>query len=96
MFLTDLTNLDVEIEDEDKVLILLSSLPDEAYETFVLTLINKRISLSYNEVTAALVNLELRRKDKECYTSDTSAEVLTAKVVQTEEEKINKNPIGSP
>ena len=35
--LADLTNLDVVIEDEDKVLILLSSLPDEGYETFVLT-----------------------------------------------------------
>ena len=35
--LTDFINLDVVIEDEDKVLILLSSLPDEGYETFVLT-----------------------------------------------------------
>ena len=38
--LTDLTNLEVVIEDEYKALILLSSLPDEEYETFVLTLIN--------------------------------------------------------
>ena len=37
-FLADLANLDVVIDDEDKTLILLSSLPDEGYETFVLTL----------------------------------------------------------
>ena len=67
------------IEDEDKALILLSSLLNKGYETFVLTLINERTSLSYSEVTAALVNLELRGKDKGCSTSDTSTEVLTAR-----------------
>ena len=51
--------------DEDKALILLSSLSDEGYETFVLTLINGRTFFSYKEVTTALVNLKLRRKDKE-------------------------------
>ena len=39
-FLTDLINVDVEIEEEDKALILLNSLSDEKYETFVLPLIN--------------------------------------------------------
>ena len=38
--LTDLINVDVSIEKEDKTLILLNSLPDEEYETFILTLIN--------------------------------------------------------
>ena len=95
--LADLANLDVVIEDEDKALILLSSLPDEGYEIFVLTLINGRTPLSYSEVITALVNLELRRKDKECSTSETSAEVLTTKeVVQTKEEKTSRNPFGSP
>jgi len=32
--LADLANMDVVIEEEDKALILLSSLPDEDYETF--------------------------------------------------------------
>jgi len=64
--------VDVVIEDEDKALILLCSLHDEGYETFVLTLINGRTSLSYIEVTTTLVNLELRRKDKESF-SGTSA-----------------------
>jgi len=76
--LADLANEDVVIEDENKTLILLSSLPHEGYETFVLTLINGRTSLSYVEVTTALVNLELRRKDKESF-NGTSAEVLTVK-----------------
>jgi len=52
---------------------------DIRIETFVLTLINGRTFLSYSEVTTALVNLELRRKEKECSSSDTSAEVLAAK-----------------
>ena len=56
----------------------MSSLPDEGYETFVLTLINERTSLSYSEVTTALVNLELRRKDNESL-DGTSAEVLTVR-----------------
>jgi len=58
---------DVVIEEEDKTLILLSSLPGEGCETFVVTLINERTSLSYAEVTTAFVNLELRRKDKESF-----------------------------
>ena len=77
--LADLANLDVVIADEDKALILLSSLPNERYETFVLTLINERASLSCKEVTITLVNLELRKKDKECSISNTSADVLTAR-----------------
>jgi len=38
--LTNLINVDVKIDEEDKVMILLNSLPDEEYETFILTLIN--------------------------------------------------------
>jgi len=70
---TDLANVNVVIED--KVLILLSSLPDEDYETFVLTLINGKQSLSYNEVSSALINHELRRKDKESSNSTSAAEL---------------------
>ena len=54
--LADLANMDVVIEEEDKAFILLSSLLDEDYETFVLTLINVKQSLSYNEIFSALVN----------------------------------------
>ena len=35
--LTDLLNVDVKIDEEDKAVILFNSLPDEEYETFTLT-----------------------------------------------------------
>jgi len=57
-------------------LILLSFRPDERYETFIFTLINERTSLKYSEVITALVNLELRRNDKESL-GGTSVETLT-------------------
>ena len=93
----NLANLDVVIDDEEKVLILLSSLPDEGYETFVLTLINRRTSLSYKKITTTLMNLEPKRKNKECSTRDTSAEVLTARRSSPNQRReINRNLIGSP
>ena len=61
--LTDLVNVDVETSEEDKAVILLNSLPREEYETFTLTLINERKSLNYSEVSAALINYEVRRQD---------------------------------
>jgi len=67
--LVDLSNLNVVIDDEDKVLILLSYLSDEGNETFVFTLINGRTSLSYKDVTTALMNLELRRNNEESFAS---------------------------
>ena len=56
--------MDVKIYEEDKTVILLNSLPEEEYETFTITLINGRQSLNYNEVSAALVNFEVRRYDR--------------------------------
>ena len=53
--LANLLNVDVAIEEEDKALILLNSLPDEEYETFVLTLINGKETLNYSDVSADLV-----------------------------------------
>ena len=38
--LINLINVDVNIKEDDNALILLNSLPDEEYETFVLTLID--------------------------------------------------------
>jgi len=85
--LTNLTNMDEMIKDEDKALILLSSLPDEKYETFVLTLINDKSSLSYNNVSAALVNHELRRKDKASYSISTTTETLTVRRIDSNHRK---------
>ena len=33
--LTNLVNVDVNIDEEDKAIILLNSLPEEEYETFI-------------------------------------------------------------
>ena len=57
--------------------ILLNSLPREEYETFTLTLINGRKSINYNEVSAALVNYEVRRQDGLSSSGSTIAEALT-------------------
>jgi len=76
--LADLANMDVVIEEEEKTLILLSSLPDEGYKIFVLIVINEKISLKHSEVTTALVNLELRWKDKESL-GGTLVEALTVR-----------------
>ena len=53
--LVDLVNVDVVIEEEDKTSILLNSLPDEEYETFVLTMINGKQTLNYSDVPASLM-----------------------------------------
>jgi len=60
-------------------LILLNSLPDEEYETFVLTLINGKQSLNYSDVSVALVNQEVRRMDKQISFSSKIAEAMTAR-----------------
>jgi len=77
--LTDLVKLDVKIDEEDKTVILLNSLPKEEYETFTLTLINRRKSLNYNEVSVALVNYEVRRQDRLSSSGSTTAEALTVR-----------------
>jgi len=75
----DLINVDMAIEEEDKALILLNSLPDKEYEIFVLTLINGKQTLNYSDVSATLVNYEVRRKDKQSSSKSTLAEALTVR-----------------
>ena len=77
--LTNLVNVVVETNEEDKAVILLNSLPREEYETFTLTLINRRKSLSYNEVSAALVNYEARRQDILSSSGSTTIEALAVR-----------------
>jgi len=74
--LTDLLNVDMKIKEEDKILILLNSLPNEEYETFILTLINGKQTINYSYVSAALVNYEVRRQGKPSSSEGTSAEAL--------------------
>jgi len=77
--LTDLVNVDVGIKEENKMLFLLNSLPDEEYETFVLTLINEKQSFNYNDMSATLVNYEVRRKEKQSSSNSTLAEALVVR-----------------
>jgi len=77
--LTNLVNVDVEIDEEDMTIILLNSIPQEEYETFILTLINGRKSLNYNKVFAALVNYEARRQDRLSSSESTTAEALAVR-----------------
>ena len=75
--LTDLINVDVGIEEENKALILM--IPDEKYKIIVFTLVNAKQSLNYNDVSTALINYEVRRKDKQSSSNGTSAEALMVK-----------------
>ena len=74
--LTDLVNVDVKIDEEEKAVILLKSLLDEEHETCTLTLINSRQTLNYSDVSATLINYEVRRKDKLSSSEGTSVETL--------------------
>jgi len=62
--LTELVSADVEIDEEDKAVILL---------------INGRKFLNYNKVSAALVNYEVRRQDRLSSSGSTTAEALTVR-----------------
>ena len=77
--LIDLVNVDVKIKEEDKAVISLNSLSEEEYETFTLILINRRQTLNYSEVLAALVNYEVRRQNILSSFESTIAEVLAVK-----------------
>jgi len=76
--LADIANVGEVIKDEDKALILLCSLSNDDYEIFILTLINSKQFLRYNEVSTAFVSHEQRWKDNESSIS-TSAEAFTVR-----------------
>jgi len=88
--LADLANMEEMIKDKEKILILLSSIPNEEYKTFVLTLINGKQFISYNEVSATLMNHDLRKKNKQSSLS-TSVEVVAVKRIGFNHRKGKKN-----
>ncbi|GJT81193.1 zinc finger, CCHC-type containing protein [Tanacetum coccineum] len=57
----DLVNIDIEIEDEDQALMLLTSLPS-SYENFMERLLYGRESLTMEDVLATLNSRELRKR----------------------------------
>ena len=59
--ISDLLNLDVKLEDEDKALLLLTSLPP-SYEHLVTTMIYGKETLDLEEVTGTLISNEIRRR----------------------------------
>ncbi|GMI70741.1 hypothetical protein HRI_000743400 [Hibiscus trionum] len=60
--ITDLTQLDVKIENEDKAMILLCSLPS-SYEYIVTTLTYGKETIKFEEITAALLAHNQRRQN---------------------------------
>ena len=74
-------------------MILLISLLDEKYETFILTLINSKQLLSYSDVSTALVNHEVRRKDKEFSSNSTTVKALSARGISFNHQK-GKGDVG--
>lgn len=59
-----LQNLDVVIEDKDKALLLLNSLP-ETYEHLTTTLLYGKGEIKFDDVSSTLINNEYRKKDKQ-------------------------------
>lgn len=63
---TDLQNLDLEISEEDKVLLLLNSLSD-SYECLTTTILYGMSKIRYEEVLNSTMNNEYRKLDKKVY-----------------------------
>jgi len=59
--------------------ILLNCLLDEEYKTFVLILINGKQTRNYSDVSAALVNNEVLKKNNQSSSKSDSAEALTVR-----------------
>ena len=59
--LLDLTNIDVNVDEKDKILILIYSLP-KSYENITTTMLYRRETISLDEVEATLLSNELRLK----------------------------------
>jgi hypothetical protein len=72
--LVDLQNLEVEIADEDKTVMLINSLPD-TYEHLATTLMYGKDTLRFDDLSNALTNDEYQMKDKQTQ-SETSGALI--------------------
>jgi cell division cycle protein 20 (cofactor of APC complex) len=91
--LSDLQNLDVSIDDEDKAFILLSSLPD-TYDHLTTTLLNGKSTVKFDEVSNALMNNEVRRIDKQVHRDPTSSALVTRVRTDTKKSSEFRNSGG--
>ncbi|KAH9666498.1 hypothetical protein KPL70_020662 [Citrus sinensis] len=82
--LADLKNLDKNIKDEVKAMILLHSLPKE-YSHFVTTLIYGKSVIVFKDVCTALTSLEIRNNDKN--SERASSEALVSRDWAIEKQK---------
>ena len=82
--LADLKNLDEDIKDEVKAMILLHSLPEE-YSHFVTTLIYGKSVIVFKDVCTTLINLEIQNNDKNF--ERTSSEPLVSRDWAMEKKK---------
>ncbi|KAM1461397.1 hypothetical protein ACFXTO_046582 [Malus domestica] len=60
-YLDQLRKVDVKVEEEDKALLLLTSLPD-SYENLVTTLLHGKDTVSLEQVQASLVSYDTQKK----------------------------------
>ncbi|KAJ8626068.1 hypothetical protein MRB53_019375 [Persea americana] len=94
--IADLMNIDVKIDDKDKALLLLNSLPNN-YDHFTHTLINGKTEVQYDVVSATLMNNEYRKKDKQAH-RDSSSNALTDESKASDKSKqveFDVNPVKS-
>ena len=61
--LTDLLNLDEKFEDEDTILLLLNSFPEE-YDHLTTTLLYGKDNITFDVVCSVLYNSETKKKDR--------------------------------
>src|SRR6187455_138295 len=71
--IADLVKVEVKVDDEDRAIILLCSLP-RSYEHLVTTLTYGKVSIKVQDVVAALLSHEERRKNNA--TDESSGDAL--------------------
>jgi cell division cycle protein 20 (cofactor of APC complex) len=84
--ITDLKNLDLEIDDEDKALLLLNSLPD-IYEHLITILLYGKEKIKFIDGSNALVNNEYWKKDQIIH-KESKLEALTVRGKRHEDRKL--------
>ena len=88
--LADLKNLDEDIKDEVKAMILLHSLPEE-YRHFVTTLIYGKSMIIFKDVCTALTNLEIQNNNKNSERASSEALVSRDWAMEKQKKRGGKN-----